>query len=105
MRPTLRSSAIALLLVTAVPLSDTAKVRDCGALADRLATLEADPNANAGRTAKLARRYADHCVHLNEIQVLGSHNSYHIQPRPDLFALLVAFLPETMAWAWRGYPR
>jgi hypothetical protein len=38
---------------------------------------------------------ADHCVHLNELQVLGSHNSYHIQPAPGLDAVLRLFSPET----------
>jgi hypothetical protein len=104
MRPTLRWSSITLLLVAAAAWPATATARDCGALADRLAALEADPNANAGRTAKLARRYADRCVRLNEIQVLGSHNSYHIQPRPALFAALVAFLPETIAWEYTHLP-
>lgn len=35
---------------------------------------------------------ANHCVHLNEIQVLGTHNSYKIQPAESLFSLLNAFL-------------
>jgi len=97
-------SVLALLVGLGAATPAAAKVRDCGALADRIAGLEADPNANAGRVAKLARRYADHCVHLNEIQVLGSHNSYHIQPRPALFAALVAFLPETIAWEYTHLP-
>ncbi len=33
----------------------------------------------------------DQTVHLNQIQVIGTHNSYHIQPRPELFSALVAF--------------
>ena len=36
----------------------------------------------------LAWRIADRCVHLNEIQVLGSHNSYHLKPAPSEFALI-----------------
>jgi hypothetical protein len=31
---------------------------------------------------------------MNEVQYLGSHNSYHIQPRNDVFQLLLAFSPE-----------
>ncbi|MEO8182167.1 MAG: phosphatidylinositol-specific phospholipase C1-like protein [Deltaproteobacteria bacterium] len=34
---------------------------------------------------------------LNEIQVLGTHNSYHIQPRPSVLAALASFEPETAA--------
>jgi len=30
-------------------------------------------------------------LRLNQIQVLGSHNSYHIEPQPALFSLLLAF--------------
>lgn len=30
-------------------------------------------------------------LRLNQVQVLGSHNSYHIQPQPALFSLLTAF--------------
>jgi hypothetical protein len=35
----------------------------------------------------------DDLVRLNQIQVLGSHNSYHIIPREPLFSALVAFSP------------
>jgi hypothetical protein len=31
-------------------------------------------------------------LRLNHVQVLGSHNSYHIEPKPALFSLLRAFL-------------
>ncbi len=33
----------------------------------------------------------DGVLRLNQVQVLGSHNSYHIQPREPLFSLLRAF--------------
>lgn len=33
----------------------------------------------------------DDFVHLNEVQVLGSHNSYHIIPKEPLFSALLAF--------------
>jgi len=36
----------------------------------------------------------DDDLRLNQMQVLGSHNSYHIQAEPDLFALLAAFSQE-----------
>jgi hypothetical protein len=35
--------------------------------------------------------------HLNEIQVLGTHNSYHIQPRAGLLAAIASFEPELAA--------
>src|SRR3989337_1117529 len=31
---------------------------------------------------------ADNCMRLNHVQVLGTHNSYHIQPRPALLQFI-----------------
>jgi Phosphoinositide phospholipase C, Ca2+-dependent len=31
---------------------------------------------------------------MNQVQYLGTHNSYHIAPRADLFDLLLAFIPD-----------
>ena len=45
------------------------------------------------RWTKLADTFADDCVALNHVQVLGTHNSYHIEPRPELMAQLLAFSP------------
>lgn len=36
----------------------------------------------------LLRNFAERCVRLNHVQVLGSHNSYHIEPAPNLDLLL-----------------
>ena len=33
-------------------------------------------------------------VLLNQLQFLGTHNSYHIEPRADIFELLLAFIPD-----------
>lgn len=33
-------------------------------------------------------------VLMNQLQYLGTHNSYHIQPRADLFDVLLAFIPD-----------
>jgi hypothetical protein len=52
----------------------------------------------------LARRYADRCVALNQVQVLGSHNSYHIQPRPRLLGVLVSVDPELMELEYTHLP-
>jgi hypothetical protein len=41
--------------------------------------------------ASEARRAADACLRLNQVQVLGSHNSYHLQDEPKLLAALKAF--------------
>jgi len=37
----------------------------------------------------------DDLVRLNQIQVLGTHNSYHIQPKEPLFSTLLAFDRDT----------
>jgi hypothetical protein len=33
----------------------------------------------------------DRCVRLNQVQVLGTHNSYHLQPHPSLLATIRSF--------------
>jgi Phosphoinositide phospholipase C, Ca2+-dependent len=43
---------------------------------------------------RLARGYADRCVALNQVQVLGTHNSYHIQPVPILINAYLQFDPN-----------
>jgi hypothetical protein len=40
---------------------------------------------------------ADNCMRLNHVQVLGTHNSYHIEPRPAILAALEAFDPQVAA--------
>lgn len=47
----------------------------------------------------------DETLRLNHIQVVGSHNSYHIQPKPDLFAAIEAFAPPlAAAWEYTHLP-
>ena len=53
---------------------------------------------------KLARRYADRCVSLNQVQVLGTHNSYHIQPDPILINLYVLFDETAIQWEYTHRP-
>ena len=62
------------------------------------------PKALRGAARHLAERYADQCVALNDIQVLGSHNSYHIEPRFDVLRLVKAFVPEAEAWEYTHLP-
>jgi hypothetical protein len=40
-----------------------------------------------------ARNLADRCIRINQLQVLASHNSYHVQARPTLFSAIRAFDP------------
>ncbi|HEX6032237.1 MAG TPA: phosphatidylinositol-specific phospholipase C1-like protein [Tepidiformaceae bacterium] len=44
-------------------------------------------------------------LHLNQIQVVGTHNSYHLQLRPAAFALLQQAAPkEAMEWEFSHAP-
>ena len=83
-----------------------ARARRCERIARRLAAGERRSLARPGcgvaegctphqqrRWGRLAASYADDCVALNQVQVLGTHNSYHIEPRPELLAALLAFDP------------
>ena len=49
---------------------------------------EAEQVARPGRCATITAANTDDCVRLNEIQVLGTHNSYHIAPEPKVLAVL-----------------
>jgi hypothetical protein len=88
-------------LLVAPPALSAATSR-CDTLATRLADVEA--GGDAMRALILARRYARRCVRLNQIQALGSHNSYHIQARPVLFDALVNFLPELVSLEYTHIP-
>jgi hypothetical protein len=58
----------------------------------------------AGTPATTSRRLARE-LRLNDIQVLGSHNSYHVAPAPELAALLNSYLPGlTTAWEYTHAP-
>lgn len=54
--------------------------------------------------AVISRRYANRCVHLNQVQVLGSHNSYHIEPSAEALRILLLFSPEFIAWEYTHRP-
>jgi hypothetical protein len=47
---------------------------------------------------------ADECVALNEIQVVGSHNSYHVIPRPVLLGAFVGIDPAALEWEYTNDP-
>jgi hypothetical protein len=75
-----------------------AKARACPRWEAKLAALEQSGEpTDSSRMRALRAKIDGRCVALNEIQVLGSHNSFHIQARPALFALLAAFSPELAA--------
>lgn len=101
----MRLLVLLLALVTCGPALRSAMARQvlratpkqCARLAERVRVAELrllanplSPNAQK-RFDKKSRKFATRCVHLNEIQVLGSHNSYHIRPLEPLWSALKAF--------------
>jgi hypothetical protein len=94
------------LLLAAVPAQATPHASRCDADARVLSWFETAaeiftevPGPFAGflsshfarKAERAALRYADRCVHLNQVQVLGSHNSYHVEPVPSLIDLYLIF--------------
>jgi hypothetical protein len=53
---------------------------------------------------RAARRQANRCVALNQVQVLGTHNSYHIEPPQELIDIYVAFEPTAIEWQYTHRP-
>ncbi|MBU6280693.1 right-handed parallel beta-helix repeat-containing protein [bacterium] len=50
----------------------------------------------------------DDVLRLNDLQVLGTHNSYHVQVRPEIFGLLEAYskpLAESLEYSHRPLPQ
>jgi hypothetical protein len=109
--------ALAALLVLAAPPTAGARGRggppadDCARLERKLGLLEWAA-ALAGRPGRYleakiqrtAERYADRCVALNQVQVLGTHNSYHIQPDPILIDAYVQVDPRAIFWEYTHLP-
>jgi len=111
-----RSWILGSVLVTlaggsAVSASATGKF-DCEQSAARLARLEMLRDTYPelvgdkvdGTIANLADGYADRCVRLHQLQLLGTHNSYHLQPVSDVFDLLLFFAPELFVWEYNHLP-
>jgi len=55
-------------------------------------------------TALLNGYINDRCVALNEIQVIGSHNSYHLPPRTALLQAFVGIDPQALEWEYDNLP-
>jgi hypothetical protein len=95
------AAVLASLLLPAMASAQPGQTAACRRSASKLEALErridrarggARPNRLA-RLARLTRKHVDRCVHLNQVQVLATHNSYHIEPEPALLAVLKAFSP------------
>jgi len=57
-----------------------------------------------GLAGLFAQRHADDCVAVNQVQVVGTHNSYHIEPLPQLIDIFVNFDPQAIAWEYTHRP-
>ncbi len=80
------------------------KSRACPTWTDQLARREAAGETDSLRVRLLRNRIADRCVAMNEIQMLGTHNSYHIEPRPALMAFFLSISPVFQAWQYTHPP-
>jgi hypothetical protein len=102
--------AVACLIVLSVVSASAAhafwgeKKRGCPRWTTKLEQLEQAGETESTRARKLRNRIADGCVALNEIQVLGTHNSYHVQPRPELLSFLLSITSEFDAWQYTHPP-
>lgn len=103
------------LASTAMAESSALSERSCNRLAGHLDFLERLEERFEDRNPFVAallrrlserpqRQYTNRCVALNEIQSLGTHNSYHIMPRPALFQLLLNFDPNLAVWEYSREP-
>ena len=82
---------VALLAPTRADAVWGAKARACPRWEARLAALEQTAPPSSPKLRRLRAKINGRCVALNEVQVLGSHNSFHIQPRPGIQTLLALF--------------
>jgi hypothetical protein len=84
---------LAVLTVAGVlPASSTAGAQPQDPFAEICSHWSAGYRAAPGPTYA-ETRLADRCLRLNQTQVIGSHNSYHIQPREPLWSALRGFDP------------
>jgi hypothetical protein len=60
--------------------------------------------ATSTTTAADAAYPLDDTLRLNDIQVLGSHNSYHVQADPAIFAALQGFAPDVASTLEYSHP-
>ncbi|HEV7732738.1 MAG TPA: phosphatidylinositol-specific phospholipase C1-like protein [Candidatus Binatia bacterium] len=99
MRSALAAAVLATLLLPALVAAQPAQTAACRRANSKIEALERRIERARGgprpqrlaRLDRLTRKHADKCVRLNQVQVLATHNSYHIEPVPPLLAALKAF--------------
>jgi len=92
------------------------KLKRCERLSKRVLRHEAKQTKRCGtaegcnarmlkRHGKLTATFASGCVRLNQIQALGSHNSYHVQPMEPLWGELLSAGGSTfLPWEYSHLP-
>jgi hypothetical protein len=81
-----------------VILAATLALAVAGGGSSHAQTPPGDPCSEPGSAANVD------CLRLNEIQVVGSHNSYHIEPDPILFNLIFQFDPAAIELQYTHLP-
>ena len=81
-----------LTTVGLLPASSTAVAQPLDPFEEICAKWSAGYRAASGPTFP-ETELADRCLRLNQTQVIGSHNSYHVQPREPLWSALRSFDP------------
>jgi len=90
---TRRSALCAALLIGAI-----AAAAACSSSSSTSTPTSSAPTSfGPGSTAPRATYRLDNTLRLNQVQVLGSHNSYHASPYPQVLAALRAVNPATAA--------
>jgi hypothetical protein len=75
-----------------------------GGIHARLAGRGVTPRGLSRLAKRLDRMIDDRCVALNEIQVVGTHNSYHIIPRSSLLQVFSGLDPAALEWEYTRTP-
>jgi len=101
------SGVLALLLTTTGcdPNADLCQpLSKAQEILERIALLPFAPERVLDWVDRVNEAVADECVALNEIQVIGSHNSYHEIPRPTLLGAFVGLDPAALEWEYSNLP-
>jgi hypothetical protein len=103
----MRALSIVFLSFLALLASDVAEAKGKSpTLCDRLERFQQtiEPYAPERIVAIVNRVTVDRCVALNEVQVVGTHNSYHLSPRPALLQVFVGVDSAALEWEYDRLP-
>ena len=84
---------LAVLAAAGVPLTSSAAAAPPQDPFDQICSKWSAVYRPAAGPTSPGTNLADRCLRLNQTQVIGSHNSYHVQPREPLWSALRSFDP------------